>query len=493
MVKVPRVPTCDWMKLVTKFLRTATNRGVEQFHNEGRLRELGFEPMVLTGKPGVDAEAFSLLQEAMRKEAPPAQLGISMDQEQSQLTGTSWLQHLGLTVEGLHDPQHRSHNDCENAVCSAGLKDKYHAGVLLCNVLFGPYNKAAFFHHVLQEGRNHCKRLQPDGAWLVKFWPRINRDRGWQDRMDVMSTAARLDFLETTLPDSKCVNGLGVKVDTSKWLSFHEGFRCCLDKELSTRGMILGQVCMKTGVIKCIEDLFTNALDEIPADDAEAFSLSAGPSKRQAAKDAKSKFDDLRKKMNHTLAAAARVSCDEDTVNGIRIVALGTGAEEQEFGSMMKNLKGAEESVEFYWDRSQWGYLRACKKTLECLTDVTALSHCGFTVNFPAAFMAQNTTQISRRVRTTQISPRVRYEDQLANKLLRLVTHLISNRVGSHLVNTHSYPGKLAGILREATAELTMKEFRKDVAAWHAAKDASRLSVNITCIVVPCFPVKLFF
>ena len=60
MVKIPRVPTCDWMKLVTKFLRTATNRGVEQFHNEGRLRELGFEAMVLTGKPGVDAEAFSL-------------------------------------------------------------------------------------------------------------------------------------------------------------------------------------------------------------------------------------------------------------------------------------------------------------------------------------------------------------------------------------------------------------------------------------------------
>ena len=68
-------------------------------------------------------------------------------------------------------------------------------------------------------------------------------------------------------------------------------------------------------------------------------------------------------------------------------------------------------------------------------------------------------------------TPRVRYEGHQAPIFMRLVTNLISNRVGSHLVHTHSYPGKLALSFKRETRAAALAEFDHDLVAWHAAKD----------------------
>ena len=140
--------------------------------------------------------------------------------------------------------------------------------------------------------------------------------------------------------------------------------------------MLLGRMSARSGDIKCVEDLFISAMDTAGFDDA-ALSLSvsdAGPSKRKANKEAKATVDDLRRKMNNTVAAAARVSVDEDLVNGMRMVALGTRSEEIAFRRMMKYLKGAADSESYYHEQAQWGYLMWCKETLNGLTDPVALS-----------------------------------------------------------------------------------------------------------------------
>ena len=59
--------------------------------------------------------------------------------------------------------------------------------------------------------------------------------------------------------------------------------------------------------------------------------MDAGPIQAKTNKDAKAEMDDLRRQMNNTVTAAARVSSDEDMVNGMRMVALGTRAEELAF------------------------------------------------------------------------------------------------------------------------------------------------------------------
>ena len=65
----------------------------------------------------------------------------------------------------------------------------------------------------------------------------------------------------------------------------------------------------------------------------------------------------------------------------------------------------------------------------------------------------------------------MRYQDYLATILVRLVTNLISNRVGSHLVHTHSYPGKLALSFKPETRAAALAELDHDLVAWQAAKD----------------------
>ena len=69
----------------------------------------------------------------------------------------------------------------------------------------------------------------------------------------------------------------------------------------------------------------------------------------------------------------------------------------------------------------------------------------------------------------------MRYQDHQATILMRLVTNLISNRVGSHLVHTHSYPVKSALSLEPETRAAALAEFDHDLVAWQAAKDRSRI------------------
>ena len=79
----------------------------------------------------------------------------------------------------------------------------------------------------------------------------------------------------------------------------------------------------RSGDNKCGEELFISAMDTASFEDA-ALSLSvsdAGPSKRKANKEAKATVDDLRRKMNNTVAAAARVSVAAALVSGLRLKA----------------------------------------------------------------------------------------------------------------------------------------------------------------------------
>ena len=122
-----------------------------------------------------------------------------------------------------------------------------------------------------------------------------------------------------------CYSNLGVKVKRFTWLSFGTGFSDLLDNHLNTWGMLLGRMSARSGDIKCVEDVFISAMDTAgfePSDGDAALSLSAtdaGPSKRKVAKEAKANVDDMRRNMNNTTGAAARVSVDEDLVNGMRM------------------------------------------------------------------------------------------------------------------------------------------------------------------------------
>ena len=169
------------MHMVSHFWHMCTGSSINDFHNVQRLQNLGFEPLVLQGAHNIEEEALSRLKEEMAKEPAPCQLGVAHDQWQVQMTGIAWMQHLGLTIEGMADPEHRLHNDSATAVCWAGLRTAHHAAILLCNALLGPWAKCGFFHGVVAEARNRVAGMQPDNPWLLRYWPRIVKDNGWEE------------------------------------------------------------------------------------------------------------------------------------------------------------------------------------------------------------------------------------------------------------------------------------------------------------------------
>ena len=81
-----------------------------------------------------------------------------------------------------------------------------------------------------------------------------------------------------------------------------------------------------------------------PSDGDAALSLSltdAGPSKRKSTKEAKANVDDLRREMNNTVGAAARVGRALVAL-GMRMVALGTRSENG-VGSFEDEMKELED------------------------------------------------------------------------------------------------------------------------------------------------------
>ena len=60
----------------------------------------------------------------------------------------------------------------------------------------------------------------------------------------------------------------------------------------------------------------------------------------------------------------------------------------------------------------------------------------------------------------------------LARTLGPYIHHLVCNRAGSMLTHVEEYPGKLAGLpsASSITRAVALREFQRDVDAWHAAK-----------------------
>ena len=63
IVKVPRATTCDWMITANQFWHMCTGSSINGFSNVNRLREIGFELLVLEGVHNMEPEALNLLKQ----------------------------------------------------------------------------------------------------------------------------------------------------------------------------------------------------------------------------------------------------------------------------------------------------------------------------------------------------------------------------------------------------------------------------------------------
>ena len=478
----PRRATATWLKQMNRLMFHATGEGYVRFLNEDDLKGMSLHAASADFDP--HSVLFADKLEVLRLLPVPCSMTISVDQEQLQLTGLSFLENsLRATVVTSYDFFHRYWNGLQDATARSGLYSVYYAAHLVYNVAYGPYQSCSWFHTILASAADMAACLEPDSPWLLRFWDGILCDQGKQyDRSDaVRGRQGRERFLEG-LKGKRILDIHNAKAKTSTWFSFHAA-HAEWDKSIHEKGLAIAFACMRKGWIVTVEDLFMPLSncgvlpvvgDQGDAASSKHVAADAAPkgseekSKAAAVRTAKSKLAALKAASQNNLAAAARLICDPDVINGSRAIALGSKALYDDFSNVQRRLKGPESAVEHVRGLCQYKFLDVLKETLRSRDDVTALGRCGFDVEFPGR--VTNGLDAS--------SGTVRYQDSLAHALGTFTQRIIANRCGSMCVYTSSYPGKLLGALRLETELETMQEFGTFVDAYLAAKERARAATR---------------
>ena len=125
------------------------------------------------------------------------------------------------------------------------------------------------------------------------------------------------------------------------------------------------------------------------------------PSKKAKLLEARIEADAVKRKAANNCAAAARLACDRDMINGIRLIALSGRADHMTFCHTLTNTKGPESTRAYYCEMSQWKLMQMLKDTVKSRSDTRAPGRAGLTVRF------SKDTAFSLKV----TSPQVQYED----------------------------------------------------------------------------------
>ena len=75
--------------------------------------------------------------------------------------------------------------------------------------------------------------------------------------------------------------------------------------------------------------------------------------KAAANRQAKTNMAALQSRMSRGMGVAANLTCDQDVVNGMRLVSLGTLAEQEDFCRLDRDLKGPKSSLKCIGECSQ--------------------------------------------------------------------------------------------------------------------------------------------
>ena len=449
----PRLATAQFLRRLNKLALLYKPLGLEHFDGLAVLTKNNLLEGVRTGK----FSDMAALVRFLDAPAPPS-FSVATDEEQLQITGLDYADsRLGLAEVHHHDWFHRASNDLATSIAIAGCMPVYWASLFFMNIGYGPWQSAAWFHLFVAQTRMLNQQLQPDSILPLRFWPRILVDQRKHLCVDeeTVGKKARAEYIRTMPMDEIC-QFKSIKVKPSIWMSWQQAYSKW-DPFLGTRAMVLSSCCINKGLIPTHEELFSIASGiGCPAPD-----MPKAKSKAQEVRNAKAKVEAVKKKAQSHVAAAAKVLCDQDCINGTRILGLGTRAVFEEFNKVTDELTSYEKTTALCHEWTQWSWLQALKDTLRVRGDTLELSRCGIRVAFPA-----NVVKTYKKD-----DPVVLYEDSLSATLTRLTSSIVSTRSGSMTLWTDEYPFKLVGILFEATAKRTMDMFKRDVSAWWAAKD----------------------
>jgi hypothetical protein len=249
---VPRRATANWIKQLDRTLGWYVAGGLRKFIVAKDFQQDGrFFKAVTTGSFGVTPAAkAAFIEEIAATEAPPV-LSIATDQEGLQLSAMFFMKlMLNMVMVKITDPFHRFWNDVGTSVALSGLQTCYMGGIMIFNVGYGPWETATWWTLLLAQAADLAQCLTPDDPLVLKFWPRILRDRNLESETldEIVGPAGRLAYIKS-LEYKACLDLKSIKAKTSVWFSFHEAFDAW-DGELNTRAMVFAFLHCTTSPIK---------------------------------------------------------------------------------------------------------------------------------------------------------------------------------------------------------------------------------------------------
>ena len=233
--KYPRLATYDWLCGLDSAIRDGVGHGLEWYRAKDPAR--AYDDDMMEGE--LDDECG---------------LTICVDEEQKQLAGYYYLERkANLVVFRLQPPLHRRHNDMMTALAKSGLYDVVALTIFQRNIAFGPWKKSGNMQELWEAGVDMMVTLKTDDIFLMKLWPGICRDHGWESEEET-GREARKTFI-ATLPSYRPFSVKGPKAAYSKWMSVIKA----IDYEVqdaTTKALGIAFLALRKGWVQHLDDLW---------------------------------------------------------------------------------------------------------------------------------------------------------------------------------------------------------------------------------------------
>jgi hypothetical protein len=471
----PRAATLDWLKNLNNALREGVGYGLSRWI------------------PEAPRDPEDDLQEG--EEDSGFAVGC-FDQEQKQWCGAFFLTNV---LDGLffwiHGPVHRRCNDADRGLARAGKFSTWLLRLFEANVLFGPWNGAAWFRVLQAVATEAAMMMTADDPLLMFLWHRICDDHKWVDPKDT-DRDARVRFI-ASLPQCPVVVAKPTKCAASKFLSVLTHIRKT-DAYFHTKLLLAILCCIFKGWVQTWESLF-NPAPKVALAAAKALEIDveaaaapvaapdvvgpaevAAPKKKakggsvahvaEAKAAVKQDLQSIIRGSSTLLHAMTRVMGDANLIRDSRLVQFCMDPIGKEHGACLTSLKTPDGTLQYYISEACSGWLDTLKEMLRDMVNLVKLGRLGVTVDFPANVMRDLTKEDSRVVG----------DDATAHSIWKTSVCLISERASSGMRYSGSFPFRLAPIASDdvEVANAALADLKEAWAAFVSARKVMAPSVQ---------------
>ena len=293
---------------------------------------------------------------------------------------------LRMQVEALFGPVHRLINDHVRGLCQAGVFGNQLVILLMVNISFGPWHGGGFFHMLTDMALDIVVGLDPDNPLLLKLWPKICLDRGWEGQ-DYRTRESRTNWLRD-LPLAPPFQRKGKKASMSRFFSVDRAFEA-MDMYWHTILFVEAVLVERKGWSSSWDDLWSPG-PLLPPDlkkpimgsaassskDAPPVAAKAAPktlSKAAAQAAAKSKINTLVQQSANMLHSVCKLRTDEDVCSTSRLVTLASSPYAAEYTRLTKHVKGEDATIRYHIAMAKGEWYQSCLDAFATCRELPAL------------------------------------------------------------------------------------------------------------------------